>query len=736
MKDYSGEAFLNKLYKDLHMSDVVMHTATPSDNPNEKISKYMERLERVHSSNNDSIKNYVKNLYHQKYIIKEENLPSYLSEEQKKYIIDAQIKTFDMWLNYLTDENAKYPMWAKYWAFQGMLKIGTYDEATDTYKKRTEKTTNPFIEANPEVIARCIDLIVKQVNKQLSDISVGEEGLKRLIESGSFQKLYTALLKEQKKNKCQRSGFEGQWIKYNQGSREDAIKLYNSLQGYGTEWCTAGSEQVAIDQVCGGGKYSGGDFYVYYTLDENNEYKIPRIAIRMDGTINIGEIRGVADASQNLEDGMEDIVERKLNEFTFLSIKDRERYMMSVNDCKMLTKLNQKTAKREELTIDEYMFIFEINRQIAGFGWNRDSRIEKIRWNNTIKNYETALKLIPIKGWTLKYASKELKNNPDIVKLAVTECGCALEYASEGLRNNPDIVKLAVTQSCYAIDYASIALKNNFQFMKEMVMQNTSNLLYVSFDLRASSRFMKEIVKKDGLALEYASKELQNNFEIVKIAVKQNGDALRYASEELINNFEIVKIAVTQDGFTLAWASEELKNNLDIVRLAVKQNGAALKYASQDLQNNPIIVISAVLQNGEALQYASKELRNNFNIVSTAVMQNGLALRYASEELGNNPNIVKSAVMQNVDAFLYAGENARSNPDIVKFAVMQNGLLLKYAEYDAKSNPDVVKSAVLQNGEALKYSYLQDNPHLQRLSQMGIEEMRREQEFRKQGKSK
>ena len=40
MKDYSGEAFLNKLYKDLHMSDVVMHTANSSDNPSEKISKY------------------------------------------------------------------------------------------------------------------------------------------------------------------------------------------------------------------------------------------------------------------------------------------------------------------------------------------------------------------------------------------------------------------------------------------------------------------------------------------------------------------------------------------------------------------------------------------------------------------------------------------------------------------------------------------------------------------------
>ena len=545
MKDYSGEAFLNKLYKDLHMSDVVMHTANSSDNPSEKISKYMERLERVHSSNNDSIKNYVKNLYHQKYIIKEENLPSYLSEEQKKYIIDAQIKTFDMWLNYLTDENAKYPMWAKYWAFQGMLKIGTYDEATDTYKKRTEKTTNPFIEANPEVIARCIDLIVKQVNKQLSDISVGEEGLKRLIESGSFQKFYTALLKEQKKNKCQRSGFEGQWIKYNQGSREDAIKLYNSLQGYGTEWCTAGSEQVAIDQVCGGTNYQGGDFYVYYTLDENNEYKIPRIAIRMDGTTNIGEIRGVADASQNLEDGMEDIVESKLNEFTFLLDEDRNRYMNAVNDCKLLTILNKKTAKKEELTLEECMFIFEINRRIVDFGWEKDSRIEKIRKNNTIKNYETAIKVVTQKGNVLQYINDELKNNVDIVRTAVTQDSLALRHASLELRNNFDIVKAAVTQNVFA--------------------------------------------------LRHASSELRNNFDIVKIAVTKYGRTLEYASSELRNNFDIVMSAVMQDGINcfddiiLKFASLELKNNFDIVKAAVTKCGRALKYASPRLQNNPYL---------------------------------------------------------------------------------------------------------------------------------------------------
>ena len=40
----SGEEFLNELYKDLHVSKIVMHTALKSDTPVEKISKYLTRI--------------------------------------------------------------------------------------------------------------------------------------------------------------------------------------------------------------------------------------------------------------------------------------------------------------------------------------------------------------------------------------------------------------------------------------------------------------------------------------------------------------------------------------------------------------------------------------------------------------------------------------------------------------------------------------------------------------------
>lgn len=47
MTNYKGETFLNRLYKDLHMSDEVMHTANINDNKNEKVRKYLDRLEHI-----------------------------------------------------------------------------------------------------------------------------------------------------------------------------------------------------------------------------------------------------------------------------------------------------------------------------------------------------------------------------------------------------------------------------------------------------------------------------------------------------------------------------------------------------------------------------------------------------------------------------------------------------------------------------------------------------------------
>ena len=73
MKYNNGEDFLNKLYREMHMSNEVIHKAGPSDTPEEKIRKYISRLEHVHelSRKSEHSLELLKKFYYDKYLIKE-----------------------------------------------------------------------------------------------------------------------------------------------------------------------------------------------------------------------------------------------------------------------------------------------------------------------------------------------------------------------------------------------------------------------------------------------------------------------------------------------------------------------------------------------------------------------------------------------------------------------------------------------------------------------------------------
>ena len=377
--NYEGEKFLSKLYSDIHMKQSVIHSSNVSDKKYEKIRKYLDREERVHEKALEKGKlDLLKKAYYDKYIIKEipkeyidfldkntfdqvgHHLTKTEIEEHKRVIMEDQKKSLSSWIDYLTSEDSKfYPWWAKYWAFQGMLKIGAYDNENGIYGKRDSKTVAPFVELNREALAKSIDLVMKQVKGE-----VVEEELKELISSGSFTKLYTVLLKKQKEVQYDNRDIDGKWIKYDQG--DNYKPLYDSLQGYNTGWCTAG-EETCKSQL------KNGDFYVYYTKDENGDYKVPRLAIRMGGQTRIGEIRGV-DKGQNVEPHLEDVIDKKLENFS-----DKENYKKRINDSKMLTYIYTKYEHKKELTKDDLRFIYELDRYIEGFGYEEDPRISEIR---------------------------------------------------------------------------------------------------------------------------------------------------------------------------------------------------------------------------------------------------------------------------------------------------------------------------------------------------------------------
>ena len=510
MVNYNGEKFLDVIYKDLYNSKEVNKAKKNIDKRYESIKRYLDLLERAHIKYKETLKNY----YYEKYIIKEDVLKKRMySDEDIRKIINLQKKSLDRLIDCLLNEKNNYPTWIKYWAFHGMIKMGTYDEGLENYLTRSKDTEAPFIDINPQILLKTMDTIEKYVNKN----EISDEEFTKIIKSGSFSKIYTAFEKKYINNITKNSNTEGIWKKYNQGNEEEALKLYDSLQGKNTHWCTA-CESDALRQVCGPYEDAseGGDFYVYYTKDKEGNYTFPRIAIRMKNNDEIKEIRGILDG-QNMEDIMIPILEKKLNEMTFLSDKEIYLIKVKISDLKELTKIYKKTIKKEELTNEE---IINLYSKKYGFGYTQEPKFKKILSKRKIID--------------------------DFYKIDNINTKINMIYN-------------------HYISYEEIS--NDKEFLLEFMKKDITTVLHFcsSKELKDDKEYMMQAVKISGIALEYASEKIKQDKEVVLESVKKDGKSLKYVHKTLQDDKEVVLEAIKQDKFALKYASNRLKKDKEIL---------------------------------------------------------------------------------------------------------------------------------------------------------------------------
>lgn len=218
---------------------------------------------------------------------------------------------------------------------------------------------------------------VSEISKEIEELKLARE--KVLADSGidnnlhgesrgeDFGKLYAHAINRENFGKSELEIVDGEWVKYDQGS--DHMKLYNSLYGKNTRWCTAEAESTAEAHL------NRGDFYVYYSNNSYGKPVNPRIAIRMNGHKKIAEIRGVG-GDQNLDLYMSEssVLEEKLKEFG----NEGDKYRVKDADMKRVTRIEKQLEETNEISREDLRFIFEIDRDIEGFGHGRDPRVDNI----------------------------------------------------------------------------------------------------------------------------------------------------------------------------------------------------------------------------------------------------------------------------------------------------------------------------------------------------------------------
>lgn len=387
-----GADFINEKYQSLHTEFIVENTNkyNLSRTPSEKINDYLLRLENIHKKayENERMLLKLKNAYYRKYVIDEKTFPEEYfekqkqiafkkglgeltySDEQKKEIIDSKIndqkESLSKWIDFLK-QNEELPMWFKFWAFQGIVKLGAYNKKDTKFNRRTPKTTLPFIEVNEEVLKE----VYKYINNYLEKgVVPNDEFLEKLVKDGNFKKLFTHFYVEHLNNKKSETNKNvGVWKTFKKGS--DPNLLIESIDKFNTGWC--------ISKTHDANKYiKKGDVHIYFTNDQNNLPNIPRIAITMTD-LDIHEVRGI-DHRQNIEPELAKVASDKLKEFPY-----SEEFEQKTNDMRLLTDIYTKNKKGESLSKEELEFLYQIKRLIYSFGEKEDPRIKKIIDSRDIK---------------------------------------------------------------------------------------------------------------------------------------------------------------------------------------------------------------------------------------------------------------------------------------------------------------------------------------------------------------
>jgi hypothetical protein len=361
----------------------------PND-PSDRIEAYMDRLENVFLNPDEKKRERNLDMFRDKiydaFIIKKENFPESYFELQKRIArergqaveeipenvreqmmdvaIEDQRASLDAWMEYLTSDDAMYPAWFKYFVWKNVTKLSQFDKERGEFKKRTDSTVAPYPDIYREPLAQIADIYlkVKEDNKNLREPEMREAFSKK------FPALYAELISKSLAASMEnREEVKGEWKKYQQGQSGDAEQLFESLEGKGTGWCTAG-KSTAETQI------ENGDFYVYYTNDGNGEPTQPRLAIRMEGDNRIGEVRGIL-PHQGVEPIMQEALDAKLQDFG----GEADAYRKKSGDMKMLTALDQKKEQDQPFAKDDLVFLYEINSSIEGFGYQTDPRIAELR---------------------------------------------------------------------------------------------------------------------------------------------------------------------------------------------------------------------------------------------------------------------------------------------------------------------------------------------------------------------
>ncbi len=280
---------------------------------------------------------------------------------------DSQRTSLESWSSCLQDKN--YPTWFKFYAWDGVSKMATFDTAKKEYSKRSSGTVAPYPKANAEAISKVYESIK---TFQAEGGMIDDDQMWQLVKGGNFNKIYSKAMLDEKAIIPTPERFEdvkGEWIEYQPGDTEALMSASE-----GTPWCIAGEDAAKMYL-----NKKGAKFLLFHLDDDDTDRRSSTgcASIRIEDG-HVAEVSGLKGGSQQyLEESLTPIVMDKVSE-----LPGGERYIQAFKDKEKLVGMDKKTRSGEAFSVDELLLLYEVDRRIEytiSRDRVRDGRIEEFK---------------------------------------------------------------------------------------------------------------------------------------------------------------------------------------------------------------------------------------------------------------------------------------------------------------------------------------------------------------------
>jgi hypothetical protein len=182
---------------------------------------------------------------------------------------------------------------------------------------------------------------------------------------------------------------------------------------------------------------------------------------------------------------------------------------------KKLNYINVKSNFKKIITFDNYISVNQYYHYFIS--------LDISQRNNRL----LALRALKTDGYLLEFLPFKFRNDISMVKEGIKNKGYSFIYASEELKDNEELLLLAIqnSDSHKIISFSSNRLRDNEKIILSAITKSKSNytknpLRYASERLKADKHFMLKAIEESFSSIAFATEELKKDEDILRVFQK------------------------------------------------------------------------------------------------------------------------------------------------------------------------------------------------------------------------